>query len=305
MKALIIDDDEDMLAIAAARLRAEDLDVICAPSGEAGLAMAAQHKPDVILLDVEMPGLSGFDVCRKLKDDVELHLIPVIFLTALDDTSQKVQGLELGAVDYVTKPFDAFELRARVQAALRTKQLQDMLIECAMLDPLTGLPNRRALLERAQAEWARCQRKESIFAFIMADVDNFKSINDRFGHAVGDRMLNAIAQSISSQCRQSDMPCRYGGEEFGILVPAEAGQAAMALAQRCRQDVERICIPLPGQDVRVTVSLGVADSIHANSLTDVIDQADRAMYQAKAAGRNTVCPADGILQDTDAGAPPR
>ncbi len=302
MKVLIIDDDKNMLAIAAARLRAEELDVICAPSGEAGLAMAAQHKPDVIVLDVNMPGLSGFDVCRKLKDDDDLRMIPVIFLTAMDDTPAKVQGLELGAVDYVTKPFDAFELRARVHAALRTKQLEDMLIECAMLDPLTGLPNRRALLQRGKAEWARCQRKESIFSFIMVDVDRFKNVNDRFGHAAGDRALNAIAEAISSQCRQTDMPCRYGGEEFGILAPAESAQAAMALAQRCCQAVERIRLPHPGQDVRVTVSLGVADSIHADSLDDVIEQADNAMYRAKDAGRNTVCLAEGIPQDADTGA---
>ena len=288
MKVLIIDNDQSMLDIAAARLRDDDVEVLCATGGQAGLDMAAAHRPDVILLDVDMPGMSGFDVCRILKADDELHMIPIIFLTAMEDTAEKVKGLDLGATDYITKPFDAFELRARVQAALRTKLLEDMLIECALIDPLTALPNRRAFMQRAQAEWARSQRKQSVFSIIMADVDRFKDVNDRHGHAMGDRLLREIARAITSQCRQTDTPSRHGGEEFAILVPAETAPAAASLAERCRHSIEQIRLHLEGCDLHATASFGVADSVSAGSLDEVIERADQAMYQAKNAGRNTV-----------------
>ena len=127
-------------------------------------------------------------------------------------------------MDYVTKPFDAFELRARVRAALRTKHLQDLLFEHAHIDPLTGLPNRRALMERLQSEWARIERHGGRLSFIMADIDHFKRVNDRYGHHVGDRLLQEVAGAIAGQCRETDLPARYGGEEFAILVPDEIGR---------------------------------------------------------------------------------
>ena len=158
-----------------------------------GLKAARSEEPDLILLDLDMPDISGFDVCRSLKADAELCMIPVLFLSGSTTPEDKIVGLDLGAVDYVTKPFDAFELRARVRAALRTKHLQDMLFEHAHIDPLTGLPNRRALMERLQQEWARIERHGGRLSFIMADIDDFKSVNDRFGHHVGDKILQKVA----------------------------------------------------------------------------------------------------------------
>ena len=163
-------------------------------------------------------------------------------------------------MDYVTKPFDAFELRARVRAALRTKHLQDLLIEHAHIDPLTGLPNRRALMVRLQQEWARMERHGGTLSFVMADVDHFKRVNDTYGHSIGDRLLQEIAKTIAGQCRTTDLPARYGGEEFAIVVPDEPASSAARLAERCRQEIEKIRVPLKAETIAATASFGVADA---------------------------------------------
>ena len=165
MKVLFVDDSPEALAIAKALLAKEKFEeILCAGDGEEGLEMARRYKPDLILLDVDMPNLTGFDICRILKTDPELNMIPVIFVTVFNEMEDRIRGLDLGAVDYVTKPFDAFELRARVRAALRTKQLHDMLINLANVDPLTELPNRRALMKHLGHEWARAQRYNDVLS---------------------------------------------------------------------------------------------------------------------------------------------
>jgi len=288
MKILIVDDSPQAIAIAKAHLAKDGLSIVGADSGQAGLNAAAREKPDLILLDVDMPDLSGFDVCRTLKADPELCMIPVIFLTAMDSTEQKVKGLDLGAVDYVMKPFDAFELQARVRAALRTKRFQDLLIECANIDPLTELPNRGALMERLQREWARVQRHGGPLSFIMADLDRFKQVNDTHGHSIGDRLLQEVAKAIVSQCRQVDLPARYGGEEFGIVVPGEAATGAARLAERCRRSIEDIHLRIRNKVVQTTASFGVADAQNVRSPDALVKRADKALYKAKKADRNAV-----------------
>jgi len=288
MKVLIIDDSPDAIAIATARLKKDDLQVISAPDGQAGMDAAAAERPDLILLDVAMPGMSGFDVIHQLKGDPDLCMIPVVFVTAMDDTEQKVEGLNLGAVDYVTKPFDAFELRARVQAALRTKRFADMLAEHAHIDPLTELPNRRALMEGLQKEWSRMDRHGGDLSLIMADVDHFKRVNDTYGHSVGDRVLKAVATAIGGQCRNIDIAARFGGEEFAILAPNQVAAAAMTLAERCREAVEQTTVSTDAGLIQVTISMGVADSSDAGTMVELVELADRCLYDAKNAGRNAV-----------------
>jgi len=288
MRILIIDDSPDALALAKARLGKEGFELVCADGGKAGLAMAAREQPDLVLLDLDMPDISGFDVCRALKADEALCMIPVIFLSGSGGPEDKVKGLNLGAVDYVTKPFDAFELRARVNAALRTKHMQDLLIEYARIDPLTGLANRRRLMERLQQEWARIQRHGGSLSFIMADVDHFKRVNDTYGHAIGDRALQAVAGAIAGQCRATDLPCRYGGDEFVILTPDETASGAAALAERCRQAVEDTGLGVGPEPVHTTASFGVADAEDADSPETLVRQSDEALYDAKVAGRNAV-----------------
>ena len=297
MKALVIDDSPMALRVAKARLAQENLDVICATDGAAGLALAHTEQPDIILLDVDMPDMSGFDVCKALKADGDLSMIPVIFVTGSTDTSDKVRGLDLGAVDYVTKPFDAFELRARVRAALRTKHLQDLLVSRAQIDPLTELWNRRAFLNRLKQEWSRAQRHGQTFSIIMADLDTFKRINDTHGHNVGDRVLHDVAQVLMEKCRDADMPARWGGEEFAVLVPSQAAADGAGLAERYRSGIEQLRIEAGENVVTITGSFGVADSTSAASPQGIIAAADSAMYRAKNAGRNRVAVFDPDAPD--------
>jgi diguanylate cyclase (GGDEF)-like protein len=287
-RLLLVDDDVESLAVARARLADDEVEILCATGGRAGLEAAKSWNPDLILLDLDMPDMTGFDVCRILKADPELCMIPVLFLSASGTPADKVQGLDLGAVDYITKPFDEFELRARVRAAIRTKQLQDLLIEHAHIDPLTGLPNRRALMDRLQMEWARMQRHGGELSFIVADVDHFKRVNDTYGHSVGDELLQEVARTIARQFRGNDLPARYGGDEFAVVVPDEAISGAVHLAERCRREIEKVNLPAKGEPIRPTASFGVADAVGVPSPALLVDDADQALYRAKAAGRNTV-----------------
>ena len=299
MKVLIVDDSIDAARVAKARLAGESLDIVCADGGRDGLEKARSENPDLILLDVDMPDINGFDVCRALKADPDLCMIPIIFLSGSTGPEDKVKGLDLGAVDYVTKPFDGFEIRARVRAALRTKRTQDLLIKYAQIDPLTELAHHRALVERIQAEWSKIQRYGGSLAFIMGDLDNFKQINDTFGHQAGDRVLCEVAKVLSDKCREPDMLARYGGEEFSILCPNVDAMGAGKLAERCRRKIEDICIPAGRQIVRITASFGVADSSLASSYQTLIDVADKAMYQAKQQGRNRIVVANESISCTE------
>ena len=288
MKLLMIDDSPDALEVVKIRLAKENLDIVCAAGGIPGLEMARSEKPDIILLDLDMPDMSGFDVCRALKADLELCMIPVIFLSGSTTAEDKVHGLDLGAVDYVAKPFDAFELCARVRAALRTKHLQDLLIEHASIDPVTGLPNRRALMTRLQHEWARTERYGGHMSFIMADIDNFKRINDTHGHSIGDQLLAEVGMAIARHCRETDLPARYGGDEFAVVVLCPTASGAAQLAERCRQEVVNIRLQMSNHTVLATASFGVANSADASSLESLLARADEALYRAKEAGRNRV-----------------
>ncbi|MFW6133044.1 MAG: diguanylate cyclase [Planctomycetota bacterium] len=288
MKVLIIDDDPDALAIARARLKPEDLSVVAHSDATTAVDAVRREQPDLVLLDIDMPGESGFAICRQLKSDRELVLIPVIFLSASSKTQDKVRGLDYGAVDYITKPFDAFELRARVRAALRTKRLQDMLAEYAHMDALTGIANRRGLIDRLKGEWARAARQGGVLACVLGDIDRFKAINDNYGHPVGDRVLQAVARAIAGECRQMDLPARYGGEEFAVLIPDGSSDDAVHLGERCRRNVASVAVAADDVTVRVTASFGAADSRAAESPEDLLARADEALFAAKESGRNAV-----------------
>jgi len=288
MRILIIDDSPDALAVAKARLTHEGHDIICAGGGKEGLEAAGRENPDLILLDVDMPDLNGFDVCRRLKADAGLCMVPVIFLSGSGGPEDRVKGLNIGAVDFVTKPFDAFELRARVNAALRTKHMQDLLIEHAEIDPLTGLHNRRALDKRLAQEWSRLLRHGGHLSVIMADIDHFKNVNDQFGHPVGDEVLRQVAGLLAEGCRESDMPVRYGGEEFIVVAPETAAEAATGFAERLRTSICLAPLEVHGQAIKVTTSFGVADNEGLKSPEELVHAADEALYRAKEAGRNCV-----------------
>jgi diguanylate cyclase (GGDEF)-like protein len=288
MKILIVDDSPDALAVAKARLADEGHEILCAGGGKEGLGTARREGPDLVLLDVDMPDLTGFEVCRRLKEDAATCSIPVIFLSGSGGTEDKVKGLDLGAVDFVTKPFDAFELRARVRAALRTKHLQDLLRDYALIDALTELPNRRALDERLQQEWARHLRHGGHLALIMADLDRFKTINDQFGHPAGDEVLRQVARLLAKGCRESDTPARYGGEEFAVVTPETTVDAAAQFADRLRKSICARPLQVHGKALDITASFGVAGHEGLQGPEDLVQAADDALYQAKEQGRNRV-----------------
>jgi two-component system cell cycle response regulator len=285
---LVIDDSPEIHVLLRARLKDEPITLHFAESPGAGLAMIADVKPDVILLDVNMPEMDGYQVCRLLKANPVTVNVPIIFLTGADTTAEKIRGLELGATDYVTKPFDPAELRARVRAALRTAYLMDLLSRKAMIDGLTGLWNRSYLDSRLAAEIALARRSGQHVSCIMLDVDHFKLVNDRYGHPFGDEVLRMIAVTLGTSCRSEDVVCRYGGEEFAVLLPNTAATAATELAERLRGAIESESLKFKGQQVKVTSSFGVSE-LSENTAVLLIESADKALYDAKQAGRNRVC----------------
>ncbi|MGC4031571.1 MAG: diguanylate cyclase [Tepidisphaeraceae bacterium] len=285
-KLLLIDDVKMMHNLVQTRLAQDEFEFHSAFSGEQGIAMAWEIHPDVILLDVEMPAPDGFEVCRRLKNDPTLSNIPVIFLTAVTSTEQKIRGLNVGAIDFITKPFDAGELQARLRVALRTKELLDLLSKKAMIDGLTGLWNRGYLDERVSEEIAWAKRHGRRLSCVMIDADHFKSVNDTYGHGFGDIVLRGIATAIQDCCRTEDVACRYGGEEFVLLLRETDAMSALKLAERIRTTIAAMTFTRDDISIKVTCSLGIAEL--QPSETDIIDLADSALYTSKQNGRNRV-----------------
>jgi diguanylate cyclase (GGDEF)-like protein len=299
-KVLTVDNSLMVQRLIAAHLAQEPLEIIPVLSGADALSIARERRPDLVLLNVRMPKPDGWDVCRMLKSDAATRNIPVIFLTAEDDPVLKIRGLDLGASDYITKPFDPAELLARVRSTLRTKELIDLLSEKAMIDGLTGLRNRAYLDERLDAEVAESARYSKPLACVMLDIDHFKRFNDQHGHAVGDQVLRQVAAVLRETARAQDVVCRYGGEEFCVLLPCvNVGQAA-AFAERARAALETQAVELRAGNVSVTASFGVSDTTGLTAIdpAGLLMAADRAMYDAKRAGRNRIHMPDGPVNST-------
>ena len=286
-RILVIDDSNAIHALVRAHLEDEPVEVHSAMDGATGRAMTRQLVPDLILLDVELPDESGFDVCRALKTDTATMGIPVVFLTGAASVDEKVKGLELGACDYVTKPFDHAELKARVRTALRARELVELLEKRAEIDGLTGLWNRAYFDQRLAAEIQLHAASERPISCIMLDVDHFKGINDRYGHPFGDQVLRAVADSLRVHAGANDVVCRYGGEEFAVLALGLADEEAMTLAELLRTQVEGMSVRNGGDPVKVTCSFGVAVA-PGREAASLVDRADAALYRAKKAGRNRV-----------------
>mgnify|MGYP002628836957 CR=1 FL=1 len=290
---LAIDDSQEIHQLLKVRLKNLDVELAHADCGFDGFDKAMACKPDLILLDVMMPDVSGFDVCRKLKATAETRNIPVIFLTGASDVEQKVLGFDVGAVDYIQKPFDSAELNARVRAALRTKRYQDMLAQRAMIDGLTGLWNRAHFDQRLHEEVAASARYDRPMSLIMMDVDKFKNLNDNHGHPFGDEVLQAVGDVLQDTARTSDWPCRYGGEEFGLILRETDLDGAVVMAERVRKEIESLQLLNKAQLVPVTSSFGVVSSTLCMNPCDLsskwmIESADGALYAAKEGGRNCV-----------------
>jgi len=257
------------------------------------LALAANDEPpDLILLDVVMPGFDGYETCRRLKQQEPTREIPVIFVTSLGHEDGEMRGLELGAVDYITKPVNLRIMRARIHTHLKLKQIQDHLAALSNVDGLTGIANRRRFDEVLALEWRRNLRAETPLALVIADIDFFKQFNDSHGHLAGDDCLRRVAAAIDrSMRRPTDLAARYGGEEFVALLADTDTEGACLVAEAMRANVAALEITNgDATPLRVTVSCGVASAIPTSedAAVDLVTQADTRLYAAKSSGRNRI-----------------
>jgi diguanylate cyclase (GGDEF)-like protein len=289
-KVLIVDDSVVIQRLVQARMRSDGFDVVCTSTGKDLVSLCQSIHPDVVILDVDMPEVTGFEACKALKDESTTSQIPVIFLSAKTSTEEKVRGLDIGAVDYVTKPFDPVELRARVRSAYRTKYLLELLEQKARVDGLTGLYNRAFFNDRIEEELDRARRYNGTLAIILFDVDRFKRVNDTYGHSFGDIVLAEVAETARLHARQSDVVARYGGEEFVIILPEQCSSSAAHLAERIRTGIEALHLVHNGERVPVTASFGVSSTadIGYDNSKELVDAADKMLYAAKEGGRNQV-----------------
>lgn len=288
-KILVVDDNPQNLQVVGNLLGPFGYDLQFVVGGENVLEVASTEMPDLILLDIHMPNVDGFEVCRRLQGSVETRDIPVIFLTAAyKDEESIVKGFEAGAVDYVTKPFFRQELLARIRTHLQLKKYKEYLLEISIKDPLTGLFNRRRMTERIQEEWARVKRSKSCFALLLGDVDHFKVINDTYGHDCGDAVLTGIARTVEDSIRTQDMVGRWGGEEFLTILPDTTSEGGATVAEKLRRTIESSTWKCDEQMTHVTATFGVACCDADISPQECLRRADQALYEGKNSGRNCV-----------------
>ncbi len=285
---LLVDDAVDVHRLLSARLRSEQVQVVCTTKGSEAVELACVNKPSTILLDLDMPDMDGFEVLRALKDNPQTNNLPVIILSGRSGSEDKVTAFDLGATDYVTKPFDLAELRARLRAAMRLDHLLRLLAERADVDGLTGLGNRAAFDKRWAEKVAEAKRYGLPLSLALLDVDFFKRINDTYGHPAGDQVLVGLAQLLQSECRVPDIACRYGGEEFALIMPSTGAADAQVVTERVRAALARTVWPRH-PETNVTVSVGlVGASIPPPNVTpeEWLEAADRNLYAAKRSGRD-------------------
>lgn len=302
-QVLIVDDCElvhRLLGTLLTSLDGSAVSVLHAFDAEQGFWFAKRAKPDLILLDVAMPRVSGFELCKALKHEAASTHIPVIFISGEADSTDKVRGLDLGAIDYITKPFDHAELRARVRAALRTKRLIDLLDATAQVDALTGLRNRNYFNQRLEEEMLAVQRYGRVLSLVLLDIDHFKKCNDKYGHLFGDNVLQSVAEVLKAVVREVDAPCRYGGEEFALILPETDVTSAILVADRLREATSKLEFQCHSEHFQVTASFGVSSTelcLFPSSLSSrqLIQTADEALYEAKERGRNRVARGAEIL----------
>jgi len=289
---LIVDDMPTNIEILN-EILGNDYEILFATNGEDAINIASNVSPDLILLDVVMPDIDGYEVCRRLKSNEKTKDIPVIFITSMDHEEDESKGLNIGAIDYITKPISSSIVKARVRNHLELKTYRDYLKNLSTMDGLTGIPNRRRFDEVIDLEWRRARRNQTPLSLLMMDIDYFKAYNDHYGHIAGDDCLVIVAKAIASVIRRpADFVARYGGEEFVVLLPETDNSGAAQMATRVQEKMKMLAIPHEYSPVSnyVTLSIGVATTIPSDTQapSDLIKQADELLYKAKNNGRNQI-----------------
>lgn len=287
---LIVDDTSSNIKTLGEILRNE-CNIIFARNGKNALELAQKMRPDLVLLDVVMPEMDGYEVCRRLKENKFTEMIPVIFVTSLDTEEDEEKGLELGAIDYITKPFHPPVVKMRIRNHLELVRYRNQLKLLSTTDGLTGIANRRRFDDQLYIEWGRALREQEPISLIFLDIDNFKKYNDFYGHLQGDECLRTIAKAIhNSQMRDTDVVARYGGEEFAIILPNTDLQGAEWCAKRLQETIEQLAVPHPHNASYkcVTVSMGISSVMPTPNITpeQLLTFVDGCMYEAKETGRN-------------------
>ena len=307
-KVLLVEDDPVQASATKEILKKVGYEILWAEDGINAIKLVKTEKPDIVLLDVILPGMDGYEVCRWLKLEESTKGIPVIMLTVKKELADKISGLQIGADDYLPKPYNELELNARIYASLRTKALQDELrlknkqLEelldkvnyMAITDALTGLYNRRRFHDVLVSEFERAKRYSTPFSLVMLDIDHFKKINDSYGHDVGDTVLKEVSAILMKSIREIDTAARYGGEEFMVILPSTDKVKAHVVAERMRQTVENC--EFTGVDRKITVSIGIAGMPDSKVEREdrLIRCADFALYRAKQLGRNRTVTAEAL-----------
>lgn len=292
-RIMVVDDDETQAGLLSQWLTRQGYQVEVASSGEQALEMIHNAKPDLMLLDIEMPGSDGLQVCRQIQQMYEYPPL-IIFLTGQSSVATSIEALDVGGSDFITKPFRPAQLEARLRAALRLKSRMDGLADQVARDALTGLWNRHHLESRVAELVANGKRHGETFSLIMMDIDKFKRFNDSHGHSAGDAVLRKVAERMLETSRQEDLLFRIGGEEFLMLMPDSTPQGAHLAAERLRTAVADQPISFvdghngTSESATVTISVGVATWDPDATIETLVQRADRAMYEAKEAGRNQV-----------------
>lgn len=292
-KILIVDDVAENIDVLISLLKSDYM-VSAARNGKKALQMAKKNLPDLILLDIMMPEMDGYEVCRQLKSDEETKNIPIIFITALSEVMDEAKAFNIGAVDYITKPFNHVTVKARIRTHVNLKIKTDMLEQLVSIDGLTNIYNRRKFDKMLVKEWKRAQRDQMPLSLILIDIDHFKLFNDNYGHANGDECLKKVAACLkNSFIRPGDLVCRYGGEEFAVILPNTDTKGAENVAEVFRNAIEELNIAHEYSKTadHVTISIGVTTMMpdHENNTPiDLIEGADKMLYESKENGRNQV-----------------
>lgn len=289
-KILIVEDNIGDFEFLKNSLKGENCLVMHAPTGHEAFALLERNMPDLIVLDIVLPDIDGFEICKRIRQEGRFEFLPILFFTSSANMDNKLLGLQLGATDFLSKECDPRELILRIKNLLHSKKMFDEMVRLSIIDGLTHVYNRRYFQHRLIDEFERSKRYKHDFCCMIIDIDHFKKINDSRGHPVGDSVIKKIAAILRRNTRGADVLCRYGGDEFGMLLPETNFKGAFVTAERIRRVVEKAEFGDSKSSLSITLSCGISSLVEngAMNMEELLTQADVALYQAKKAGRNRI-----------------